>query len=74
MATLTIDQTASLNTALNGPVTTNQDSPVILAPTSAAAVAPNAADNPTTGPTNTPIYASGNGKTSQTAIKQSDQT
>lgn len=55
--------------------TTSANNAPIVATTEANATAPNKDDNPqVNGPSNTPIYASGNASTSKTALAKSNQT
>lgn len=66
---------AALNKAMNPDITTGQLSPVAMAPVDQNAKSPNADENPSQySPTNTPILVSGNGSTSQTAIKKSNMS
>ena len=55
--------------------TTSANNAPIVSTTEANAVAPNRDDNPqVNGPSNTPIYASGNASTSKTALAKSNQS
>jgi len=68
------NQVSVLNAALDPRTTTGQLSPPVLDTTNKNATSLNADENPTkNSPTNTPILASGNGATSVTAIKKSNE-
>lgn len=74
MSVTTFSSPSVLSAALNPATTTGQLSPPVLDTTNKNATSPNADENPSkNSPTNTPILASGNGATSATSIKKSNE-
>lgn len=73
ITTFTSSQITILDNALNPATTTSQKSPPVVSANNVNALSTNADENPVKGgPTNTPIAASGNGYSSATAIKRSN--